>query len=430
EFVEMSFHFYSTHSTVDNAPLSNACQFSEEKTCLPEWSVENPRPLNLFPSDTPAITETTTTPRSELLSSFTTRTAGPDDDDNLVSDCLSIQDRIQNFSPSNPAILFTSNSNKGSSSNTSPSVSNTSLTIVSTARTIELYSSGEYTGTFRGEPLVVSTPTPNPLFRIHVDEQSLPRQSRELLVKFFIPAKPPVKPPLVPGSITLHWLIIQGRLPPKRPNLSTDSITTTATSSPASSATAIENVPSTTGFSPQSLGLSGLTSSTTTSSSFSLPMLAAMQTFGGSGSGGGAAASIDLEAVRAMLGQIQLDSIPQGARNLMKAMEMQALSSSSSSLPRRMNEPDKVDKQYFPPLTVPLSEDSKETTGSVQTTGVESQLQNSCSHPVIKDTQSAYVTRIELEQMEARIMNTIDQKFQEMEERVLNKILNSKRNAE
>ncbi|KAF9170535.1 hypothetical protein BGX20_008857 [Mortierella sp. AD010] len=253
---------------------------------------------------------------------------------------------------------------------------------------------------------------------------------------FFIPAKPPVKPPLVPGSITLHWLIIQGRLPSKQPNLSTDSITTTATSSPASSITAVENASFTTGLSPQSLGLSGFTSSTVTSpsSSFSIPMLAAMQTFGNSSGGSGAAASIDLEAVRAMLGQIQLDSIPQGAKNLMKVMEMQALSSSSSSsslsLPRRMDEPDKVDKQYFPPLTAPLSEGSRETTESVQATVLDSQMQNSSSHSMVKDTQSTYVTRIELEQMEARIMNTIDQKFQEMEERILNKILNSKRNVE
>ncbi|KAF9111292.1 hypothetical protein BGX27_005131 [Mortierella sp. AM989] len=271
----------------------------------------------------------------------------------------------------------------------------------------QLYSSGEYAGTFRGEPLSMAVPTPNPLFKVYIDRQNLPHRCRELLIKFFIPAKPPVKPPLIPGSITLHWLIIQGTLPTSGPRPSPDPIITT-TSSSGPSVTPMENITSTTTFPP-------------TSQSFSLPMLAALQTSGSS--------TIDLDAVRAMLSQIQIDSVPQGAKNLMQAMEIQASS-------MKGHQPDKVGAvetseliqhgQSFTPPTIPLSNNRPNTAMELHTTLPDPHLQIPTSCSQNDNLQSPYVTRAELKQMETRIMNTIDQRFQEMEDRIFNKILNAK----
>jgi hypothetical protein len=81
----------------------------------------------------------------------------------------------------NPTILITSP--------TSTPLLCSTLWIVSSARTVELYPSGEYAGTFQGETLEESDSVPPgatvgpPLFAIKIDQESLPRTCKDLFVK-------------------------------------------------------------------------------------------------------------------------------------------------------------------------------------------------------------------------------------------------------
>ncbi|KAF8975780.1 hypothetical protein BGZ46_008860 [Entomortierella lignicola] len=367
----------------------------------PEWSAVNSQSLNLLPRNNNTLENNDTNP-----SSFSTRSAPDDtinDNDrrNIISDCQSTRDRLHKFSPTVPAILFTSASGTDSTTSSSPGFASCSaLFVVSTARTVELYSSAEYLGTFRGEPLLPPIPSPNPLFSIH----------------FFIPAKPAVKPPLVPGSMTLHRLIIQGTLPPTRfePSFPITTITPDNSSTNPVKSMGVSPFP----FLPNSSDSTD-TTSPLASHAFSSMMSAAatsMHTFG--------SPTIDFEAVRALLGQITVDDIPQGAKNLFKIMEMQAASTSSATSGSIASDKDIASpgtrlsqdiKAFLPPLTYP---NESPTTGEL-----ESRLQASASRLENDISPPEYVTRSELEEMEIRIMNTIDKRLQEMEDRIIERLL-------
>ncbi|KAF9936732.1 hypothetical protein BGZ67_002098 [Mortierella alpina] len=114
--------------------------------------------------------------------------------------------------------------------------------------------------------------------------------------------------------------------------------------------------------------------------------------------------SIDVEKVRAMLGQIQIDALPQGAKDLMRTMESQsramslgmvnpglALNSGTAPLPQ---------------LVTPLLNQSP-----AKNLALNSDMGSS--------TASMYVTKTELDQMEERIMNTIELRFKQLEERIV-----------
>ncbi|KAF9989694.1 hypothetical protein BGZ75_005373 [Mortierella antarctica] len=105
-----------------------------------------------------------------------------------------------------------------------------------------------------------------------------------------------------------------------------------------------------------------------------------------------------------MLGQIQIDALPQGAKDLMRTMESQsramslgmvnpglALNSGTAPLPQ---------------LVTPLLNQSP-----AKNLALNSDMGSS--------TASMYVTKTELDQMEERIMNTIELRFKQLEERIV-----------
>lgn len=133
-----------------------------------------------------------------------------------------------------------------------------------------------------------------------------------------------------------------------------------------------------------------------------------------------------------MLGRTQLDSLPQGAKELMKVMETQASMSGGFN---PSHDPRLSLYTMGTGLSLPGSFPSQSTPlqGSTIDTTTESKALGPGS-PGPKTTQTSdhgdqltYVTRKELEQMEERIMSTIERQLKEMEERIVDKILSAKR---
>ncbi|KAG0242341.1 hypothetical protein B0O80DRAFT_494103 [Mortierella sp. GBAus27b] len=418
----MIFHFYSNYCTADNAHLSGACLFTDRPA--PDCNEENPGFVRLaaIPSadldsnhgDSAHVPE---------LSTFTTRSAPPGSHtegqslESVDQECRSVQHDVLEFSRSTPTILFaspkaarTTNWNNRSS----PALDDfASLTVVSSARTMELYSSGEYVTTLRGNPFPVGlagSSKPVPLFKIHVGKESLPPRSHSLLFKFFIPSQSRIKSSGttgIPGTLFLHWLVIQG------------SVQDTRGSTPAVDISS----PTTVGVFPPPSQSSTLASLGTLPPSLSSTIAA----------GSGPGSEIDLLKIRELLGQVQLDSLPQGAKQLMKAMETQASMSRGFSPYDPRLQLYAVGAGLSLPGPSPSQSTPQESPDSTTSSATDLKVPGSES-PIPKATttsghgdQSTFVTRKELERMEERIMAMIESRFKEMEERIVDRILSTKR---
>ncbi|KAK3831186.1 MAG: hypothetical protein JOS17DRAFT_744527 [Linnemannia elongata] len=169
-------HFTSNRLADDYAAIHSACLFDQTDglSAITTAEQENPRPLRLSSS--------TTAP-------------SPNASQNPITTSPEHSRILTDLSPSNPAILLARSS---TDPDTRPFVCS-AITIISSARTMELYISGEYSGTFRGESFLPSTPsfTPGfsgtggvgggptnpPLFLIQIDQESLLHRCRNLLFK-------------------------------------------------------------------------------------------------------------------------------------------------------------------------------------------------------------------------------------------------------
>ncbi|KAG0370989.1 hypothetical protein BC939DRAFT_465269 [Gamsiella multidivaricata] len=421
----MSFHFYSNTPAAGNALLANACLLTETSTHSQDWDAENPNAIRLGLNPDLILS-----PQS--LPSFTTRPTGHAQQ--LCEECGGVKKQIEQLSATNPAILFTGQGAENalgtrntitgsgmsrSSSNSMFSCSN--LTIVSSARTIELYQDGVYMSTFRGEPLLSghgSDSLPDvPLFKIQIDGGVLLAKGRSLLIKFFIPKPSPrnKQTQMSPNVLNLHWLIVQLRPPSSAGVLDSSSKPREAASSPLGATPFLSSNMS--GFSPAMLSslMLGLSTATT------LPSDAP------SGSG-----TVDLGKVREMLGQMQLANLPQGAKDLMKAMEFQEISQGNPSTIGSAAESIATETEtatnitstqqgFLAPQNAPLP-----LVISSIVPGTEPSQKISSLEPKKQTSQSLYVTMAELAQMEERIMDTIERRFREMEDRIMDKILTTK----
>ncbi|KAG0047620.1 hypothetical protein BGZ83_007349 [Gryganskiella cystojenkinii] len=248
-----------------------------------------------------------------------------------TSSTTAFLEKIHSLAPNNPTILVVSPADDG------PLLCST-LWIVSSARTVELYTDGEYTGTFRGETLEENNQDAGaaasgpPLFAIKINQESLPRNSRELFVKFFIPKKPVA----FQDSLDLHWLIVQAGLLSLNATSSVSGLTGkhsinftgqessfmsenqditgprlgTSDSTRSASITSRISTPSPLHLSSPRCGSAG-------SSPLPPQMAALASTFASS-------SSVDMERVREMLSQVQLEGLSQKAREHLGAMEMQS----------------------------------------------------------------------------------------------------------
>jgi hypothetical protein len=143
-----------------------------------------------------------------------------------------------------------------------------------------------------------------------------------------------------------------------------------------------------------------------------------------------------LEKVREMLGQAQINSLPQGAKELMKVMEMQASMSGGSN---GLSDPRlslfamgglTLPRSFPPPSSFLLNPTNDAPTSSSESEAIVSGSSDSRKALTSeREDQSTYVTRKELELMEERIMTAIDQRFKEMEERIVGRILSAKRKS-
>ncbi|KAG0251234.1 hypothetical protein BG011_007749 [Mortierella polycephala] len=346
----MSFTFHSNYPVANQDPLTTACEYTTES-----WSPVNTKPIQLGPK--PIDTSQDCLPSSSP-------SATP----------IDIHTKIQDLSSSNPAVYFVSSS----SDSTDSSFICSAIRILSSARTVELYLSGEYSGTFRGEPITATpSPTEPPLFSIHIDleEKCLPQRNRYLLIKFFIPKKPAA----FQDTLTLHHLVIQGNI-----HMSQPAEASVTASAPPSSTLAKP------GFHPNP---SETQHPSSTVASDQRPM---------------SVSSIDLEKVKEMLGQVQLDSLPQGAKDLMRTMEMQSRVKGAMSfggptiggLPHQLSS--------LPSLTPTSS--SLPTPAPVTST----------------DAESEYITKADLMKMEERIMARVEERFLQMEQRILSTFMDMK----
>lgn len=108
--------------------------------------------------------------------------------------------------------------------------------------------------------------------------------------------------------------------------------------------------------------------------------------------------------VKDMLGQLQIDNLPKGAQDLMKAIEAQSLSGSN---------PSTLSSSPFNPLAMMSMMNMAPVLGSQRST-----LAPTTTTP----TDDIYVTKAELAQLEDRITAMIDQKFLQLEERIMTKL--------
>ncbi|KAG0363647.1 hypothetical protein BG005_009065 [Podila minutissima] len=121
-------------------------------------------------------------------------------------------------------------------------------------------------------------------------------------------------------------------------------------------------------------------------------------------------AGIDLDKVKDMLGQLQIDKLPQGAQDLMKAIEAQSARSPSSTL----------SSPPFNPLSMAMM--SMALAPGPQSTSTSATSVTPSTAPT---DDSIYVTKAEMAQLEDRITVMIDQKFLQLEERIMAKLNNS-----
>ncbi|ORZ07019.1 hypothetical protein BCR41DRAFT_360492 [Lobosporangium transversale] len=126
------------------------------------------------------------------------------------------------------------------------------------------------------------------------------------------------------------------------------------------------------------------------------------------------ASGIDLEKVKALMGQMQIDSLPQGAKDLMRVMEHHQLSSTIQNQGHLTST-----AITSGPASQPLSISAHDISSS------DTMPSEPATNKTAKE-QIVYATKADLAQMEARIMTTIDHRLQELEDRILSKLLNAK----
>ncbi|GJJ74015.1 hypothetical protein EMPS_06373 [Entomortierella parvispora] len=296
-------------------------------------------------------------------------------------------ERIQALAPNNPTILITSISGD-------PLLCST-LWIVSSARTVELYPNGEYAGTFRGEVLdedsnvrpgskdgtILAGP---PLFAIKIDQESLSRNCSDLFVKFFVPKKPAD----FRDSLDLHWLIVQaGAVHHSTRNPQPDFFDENTMVAPNKAESGSRNPPST-----MSTVASSLLSPNSHSGPVSMPDMSDLLSAFSS--------SVDMEKVRGMLSDMQIEGLSQKARAHMGAMETQ------SRLLRERTTSSLL--TALPKVVAP------ETTFVTKTE--------------LAQTESRILSHIDtsMSSLEGRIMTRIEEGFLKMEERLLNKLMSQK----
>ncbi|KAF9337412.1 hypothetical protein BG006_004847 [Podila minutissima] len=124
-------------------------------------------------------------------------------------------------------------------------------------------------------------------------------------------------------------------------------------------------------------------------------------------------AGIDMDKVKDMLGQLQIGKLPQGAQDLMKAVEAQSVRSPSSTL----------SSSSFNPLSMAMMSMALAPGPQRMSTSVTSVTSVTPSTAPTDD--SIYVTKAELAQLEDRITVMIDQKFLQLEERIMARLNNS-----
>lgn len=460
-------HFTANRPADDPTAIHSACHFdqTDESNATTTAGQENPRPLRLSSSTTAS------SPNASLNPILTSP-----EHSRILTD----------LSPSNPAILLARSS---TDPDPRPFVC-AAITIVSSARTMELYISGEYSGTFRGESFLPSDPsfTPvisgpggtgggpasPPLFLIQIDQESLLHRCRNLVFKFFIPKKPTA----FQDSLSLHWLIVQGALPPPSPSFSLSNHGPTSQNSPRQPATATSPSPtspwaslsstSTQPGNPPSLTQTDTTGATISTAANNVDPTATTTTayndvsttpashissgyftsssqnfenqtspnFSAFASAHpymmspGISTSIDLDKVRQMLSQVQIDNMPQGAKDLMRNMEMQSLAQ-QQQLQQRTAASSVAAGEYLSPSPLasplpPLPPPSSSSTSLPPPPTVTSILippSELATVAAAAGETAAFVTKAELALMEERIMTKIEQQFQEMEDRILNKLL-------
>ncbi|KAG0325352.1 hypothetical protein BG004_003245 [Podila humilis] len=307
-------------------------------------------------------------------------------------------DAITSLSPSNPAILFVPPA----------PVTCEAITVVSSARTVEIYRSGDYAGTFRGEPffepeLLATDQCTPPLFILHLGSSDIPlRKCQDILFKFFVPKKPVQ----FQDSLAVHWLIIKGD------PLTFSAITAVEVYSDAQLTTATTPV----------IALSSSQSIKPTTTQPSRP-------------------GLDLDKVKDLLGQMQIENFPKGAQELMKTIEARYsagganpssavdTATSSGSLPT-----DSFSIMQMMQMAPALLASQSSTSGAVSSSN-SSQVtpvphvaieppstSTSVPTPPNVSDNTNYVTKAELVQLENRITAMIDQKFLLLEARILSKL--------
>ncbi|KAF9179928.1 hypothetical protein BGZ51_006516 [Haplosporangium sp. Z 767] len=123
--------------------------------------------------------------------------------------------------------------------------------------------------------------------------------------------------------------------------------------------------------------------------------------------------SIDLEKVKEMLGQVQLESLPQGAKDLMRTMELQSRVKGAMSIGGPTIGGLSHQLSSLPSIAPSLS--SLPTPAPARSTNAESE----------------YITKADLMKMEERIMAKVEERLLQMEQRILSTFMDMKiKNAE
>ncbi|KAG0324416.1 hypothetical protein BGZ99_001884 [Dissophora globulifera] len=430
----MAFRFY-TNTCISANPLSAACLSSHKLGPSTDWDAANDNPVrfaqpsldNSFwtPGTSPAFASQITTTATATNDNHHHQPTDPSNpcSSSCTETCQHIRNAIRVFAPNNPTILFSSpqaatslgaRKQGGGGGSTDLIFACTGITIVSSSWTVEVYSQGEYVGTFRGEPTSTLSTGTAELYKIYVDQESLPQKTRAILVKFFIPKKSRNVLVAPSEAFVLHWLVIHGSQQPSQTSSSSSS------SSQSTLATATASI------APADL-------ISIISQQQQLPSLPTALSSTGS--------TIDLEKVREMMGQVQLDSLPQGAKDLMRVMQMQAMSramgQNSAALVDRpaslgstaMGISDLATSSMmplFPPRPHTLSLATETSSASRPTEPEPSTLESGpleAVNSLPSTTTPTYVTRAELAQLETRIMDTIDRRLKDLEDRIVDRIL-------
>ncbi|KAG0304211.1 hypothetical protein BGZ98_005800, partial [Dissophora globulifera] len=416
-------------STDWDAANDNPVRFAQPSLDNSFWTPGTP------PAFASQITTTATATNTDADAGHDNHHHQPTDPSNPCSGsctetCQQIRNAIRVFAPNNPTILFSSpqaatslgaRKQGGGGGSTDLIFACTGITIVSSSRTVEVYCQGEYVGTFRGEPTSTLSTGTAELFKIYVDQESLPQKTRAILVKFFIPKKSRNVLAAPSEAFVLHWLVIHGS---QQPSQTTSSSSSSSSSSQSTLATVTAPI------APADL-------ISIISQQQQLPSLPTSLSSTGS--------AIDLEKVREMMGQVQLDSLPQGAKDLMRVMQIQAMSramgQNSAALVDRpaslesaaMGVSDLATSSMmplFPPRPHTLSLASKTSSASRPNEPEPSTLESGpleVINSLPSTTTPTYVTRAELAQLETKIMDTIDRRLKDLEDRIVDRILSLNR---